>query len=52
MRKCEMARMKDGGLVQCQNTASWYGGYKNAGDWAGYVCEDHKGELAWAEPRN
>lgn len=50
MRQCEMGEWIEGVMVECENYASWYGGYKGAGDWAGYVCEDHVKELAWSEP--
>lgn len=40
-RACEMQG--------CNATATRYGGFAGAGDWAGYVCPAHGAKLAWSE---
>lgn len=41
MTKCEMQG--------CESPATYYGGYKGADSWAGYVCHSHTPTLAWIE---
>ena len=41
-RKCEMQ--------ECEENATYYGGYRNANDWAGYACTEHaERNFAWKE---
>lgn len=47
-QRCEMG----GNDGRCPNTATHYGGYAGAGDWAGRVCAEHVLGLAWSEPLN